>query len=70
MRTFLVLLAVLLLAGCKAYSAKHNRTILMNSTGERQECEVGKLRSEASYTTYEECIENYKAQGYKVWGQY
>ena len=70
MRTTIVLIAVLLLAGCKAYTAKHNRTILMNSTGERQQCEVDKLRSEASYNKYEECIKNYEAQGYKVWGQY
>lgn len=70
MRTIIIIIAVLLLAGCKAYTAKHSRTILMDPTGERQQCEVGKLRSEASYNEYEECIKNYEAQGFKVWGQY
>ena len=69
-RLIVLLVTMLLLPGCAAVIAKHSRTILMNSEGDRQECSVDMLRTQVAYDRYEQCIETYEQQGYKIWGQY
>ncbi len=70
MRLLVLVFTAVLLSGCAAALAKHSRTILMNSEGERQECTVDMLRTQASYQRYDQCIKSFEEKGYKIWGQY
>lgn len=70
LRLIVLLLTMLLVTGCASVISKHSRTILMNSEGDRQECNIDMLRTQMSKKRYEECITSYEEQGYKIWGQY
>jgi hypothetical protein len=62
---------LLLSGGCSSYSEKSKMVILQDpKTMDFVECEVsGAFITPASYTKNEECVEEYKRQGFVVWGE-
>jgi hypothetical protein len=66
--TTLILLQIL--AGCASFAGNPSAVILQNiATGEFVTCEVDKWRTVESYKRNEQCVEDYKKQGYTVWAE-
>lgn len=56
--------------GCSGKSATPKKVIMQHpQTMEFKKCNVGQWGSESPFETNEECIEEYKKQGYIVWGE-
>lgn len=70
MRETLSLIAIFLLASCAAQTKQPQRVILKHpETHDFQTCKGGKWQNEESFKAVENCIKEYKALGYRVWGQ-
>ena len=69
--TMTSLFLLVLTGGCTSFSEKSSTVILQNpETMEFVNCKVGGWASSSSYTRNEQCVEDYKKQGYIVWGQH
>ncbi len=61
---------MLLLGGCASFSGKPETVILRNPrTMEFVNCEVSKWETESSYKANEQCVKDYEAKGFVVWGK-
>lgn len=59
-----------LLMSCGLMQGKYTKVILKHpETLEFKECEVDSLMTSSAYESSDECIKNYKALGYEVWGE-
>lgn len=57
--------------GCAGKSSPAKKVILQHpQTMEFAKCNVGQWGSESPFDSNEECIEDYKKQGYVVWGEH
>jgi len=61
---------IVLLGGCASFSGKPETVILQNpQTMEFVNCEVSKWETEGSYKDNEQCVKDYEAKGFVVWGK-
>lgn len=68
--TLLAGVVMLFFLGCSGKSTTPKKVIMQHpQTMEFQKCNVGQWGSESPFATNEECIEEYKKQGYIVWGE-
>lgn len=69
--TFLAGLLALSILGCAGKSSTPKKIILQHpETMEFMKCNVGQWGSESAFATNEECVEEYKKQGYVIWGEH
>jgi hypothetical protein len=60
----------LLAGGCASLGDKSKKVILQNpETMEFVNCEVDRWGTRRSYATNEECVKEYQAKGYVIWGE-
>lgn len=60
----------LLIGGCASFSGKSKNVILQNpKTMEFVNCEVDRWGTAVSYESNEQCVREYQAKGYRVWGE-
>jgi hypothetical protein len=73
MNRLIILTPIILLVltgGCASFSDKSTKVILQHSeTMEFVSCKVDKWGTALSYERNEQCVEDYKKQGYIVWGE-
>jgi len=56
--------------GCASLGDKSKKVILQNpETMEFVNCEVDKWGTRRSYATNEQCVKEYQAKGYVIWGE-
>ncbi|MBW1636732.1 MAG: hypothetical protein JRC87_06410 [Deltaproteobacteria bacterium] len=61
---------VMLAGGCASFGDKSKKVILQNpETMEFVDCKVDKWGTKKSFETNEECVKNYQAKGYVIWGE-
>ncbi|MBW2682753.1 MAG: hypothetical protein JRC69_04230 [Deltaproteobacteria bacterium] len=61
---------VLLIGGCASFSDKPKNVILQNpETMEFVNCEVDWRGMKDSYEANEQCVKDYQAKGYVIWGE-
>lgn len=63
-------LVMLIGSGCAAFEGHPKNVVLKHpQTHEFVNCTVDKVQSKKSYEANQKCVDDYKAQGYVVWGQ-
>lgn len=63
-------LLLFLISGCVGMSEKSTSVMLKNTeTMDFVKCNVDQWGTKASYAKNEECVEEYKRQGYVIWAQ-
>ncbi len=61
---------VLLIGGCASIVGKPRNVILQNpETMEFVNCEVSQWGTIISYEANEQCVKDYQAKGYVIWGE-
>jgi hypothetical protein len=70
MRKITVVCIMMSLGGCASFSGKPETVILQNpQTMEFVNCDVSKWETEESYRANDQCVKDYEARGFVVWGK-
>lgn len=65
-----ICISMLILTACGQLQGKSSKVILKHpETLDFQTCEVNALMTKKSYDEKDACIEEYKEQGYVIWGE-
>ncbi|MCP3887617.1 MAG: hypothetical protein GY702_01930 [Desulfobulbaceae bacterium] len=66
----LLIFLCLMVSGCTRFADRSSNVILQNpETMDFVNCKVDKWNSKKSYEANDKCVEDYKKQGYIIWGE-